>query len=129
MKTINQVAGRIDPTTTTEKQENIYSHDEDIWVKSWRRLLSMKLVHEPVGSSDFKYWRYEMREFTDDQLGSGCGKASNFTGFFTLGEFKDLCTPEFRAPYHKSFQALPKPKMTPEQRKAAAKKMREEVGL
>lgn len=81
----------------------------------------MGLTHTDVGETDYKYWSHSLSDFTDDQIMAGLKKAESFDGYLTLGAFRDLCTPEVRAPYHKPFQALPKPKMTPAQRKEKMK--------
>jgi hypothetical protein len=89
----------------------------------------MKLVHEPVGSTDFKYWAASLKEFPVDQLDQGLRKAQDWSGFLTLGDFRKLCEKEQSAPYHKEYQALPHKSMEGTKLQKKIRKMRKELGV
>lgn len=90
----------------------------------------MRLIHEPVGGTDYKYWRACLREYSDEKLVNGLRNASGFRGYLTLGEFKALCDPpvEYR-PIKSTYVALPPPKMTCEQRQERMKVLRKKLGF
>lgn len=97
----------------------------------WTGLLLSKLVTEPEGSAEYIYWEHELRDMTDEQLLTGLENAKNHKGWLTIGGFRGLCEKPEVAPYHRPYNPnqLEHKGMTPEARKAAMKKLREEVGI
>lgn len=89
----------------------------------------MKLVHDALGSTDFKYWEHSLFDYPQEQLLQGLKAAENWTGFLTLGDFRKLCEKPARAPYHSQFKALPLKSMDGEELRARLAQMREELGL
>ena len=59
--------------------------------KAWRLLQSWKLVHSNVDSTEFKSWQVGLRDLTDDQVMNGVKQARDFSGFFSLPAFRELC--------------------------------------
>jgi len=106
---------------------------EPIWTKTmmmvWRGLQAMKLVHDEIGSTDFKYWEASLFDYPEEQLLQGLKAAEDWSGFLTLGDFRKLCDKPTRAPYHSEFKALPNKKMDSDVFKARIKKMREELQI
>ena len=98
-------------------------------VMVWRGLQAMKLVHDEIGSTDFKYWENSLFDYPEEQLLAGLKAAENWTGFLTLGDFRKLCEKPARAPYHSKFKALPVKAMDGKELKSRLSKMREELGL
>ena len=89
----------------------------------------MKLVHDDIGSTDFKYWENSLFDYPESQLLQGLKAAENWTGFLTLGDFRKLCEKPIRTPYHNEFKALPHKSMDGDELKERLAKMREELGL
>jgi hypothetical protein len=106
---------------------------EPIWTKTmmmvWRGLQAMKLVHDEIGSTDFKYWEASLFDYPEEQLLQGLKAAEDWSGFLTLGDFRKLCDKPTRAPYHSEFKALPNKPMDSDVFKARMKKMREELQI
>lgn len=95
----------------------------------WRGLQAMKLVHDDIGSTDFKYWEASLSDYPQEQLLQGLKAAEDWSGFLTLGDFRKLCDKPTRAPYHSDFKALPNKKMDKDDFRARLKKMREELNI
>ena len=95
----------------------------------WRGLQAMKLVHDEIGSTDFKYWENSLFDYPEEQLLAGLKAAENWSGFLTLGDFRKLCDKPARAPYHSDFKALPHKSMGKDETRARLAKMREELGI
>ena len=106
---------------------------DDTWKKTmmmvWRGLQAMKLVHDDIGSTDFKYWEASLSEYPQEQLLQGLKAAEDWSGFLTLGDFRKLCDKPVRAPYHSQFKALPNKRMDSDVFRQKLKKMREELDL
>ena len=96
---------------------------------AWRGLQAMKLVHDDIGSTDFKYWEASLFDYPEEQLLQGLKAAEDWSGFLTLGDFRKLCDKPTRAPYHSEFKALPNKPMEHDVFKARIKKMREELQI
>lgn len=65
---------------------------------TWRGLQALKLVHEPIDSSDYKYWAHSLAEFSGEDLLRGLKLAEDWTGFLLLGNFKELCRKPIAVP-------------------------------
>jgi hypothetical protein len=89
----------------------------------------MKLVHDDIGSTDFKYWENSLFDYSEDRLLTALKSAENWSGFLTLGDFRKLCEKPVVAPYHSQFKALPHKSMDKDELRARIAKMREEVGI
>ena len=61
------------------------------WV--WRGLQAGKKVSkdELVGGTDYKYWRYQLKDLTDTELKKGFESTVGFDGFLGWSEFRNLC--------------------------------------
>lgn len=116
-----------------QNQSNETKQPDDTWkatmVMVWRGLEAMKLVHDALGSTDFKYWEHSLFDYPQEQLLQGLKAAENWTGFLTLGDFRKLCEKPARAPYHSQFKALPLKSMDAKELRARLAKMREELKL
>ena len=99
-------------------------------MKAWRVLLAMKLVTEPIGSTDYKYWDAMLKDFDDEDLFRGIQGAKDFTGYFTIGEFRKMCERPVTVSYHRPYNPyqITHKKMTPEARKEAMAKLKSEFG-
>jgi hypothetical protein len=128
VRNINAIASRIGTTKQPLPTSMGTNHSKEGMAKAWRAMVAMKLQTEPVGSTDFHYWDAGLREFSDEDLIRGVKEARDFKGYLTLGVFRDMCRSKL-APCHQPYQALPRPTMTPLERKAAMKKLRETVGI
>jgi hypothetical protein len=95
----------------------------------WRGLQAMKLVHDEIGSTDFKYWEASLFDYPQEQLLQGLKAAENWSGFLTLGDFRKLCEKPTRAPYHNEFKALPNKAMDGKELQLRLRKMRVEQGI
>lgn len=95
----------------------------------WRGLQAMKLVHDDIGSTDFKYWENSLFDYPEKQLLQGLKAAEKWSGFLTLGDFRKLCDKPARAPYHSEFKALPHKAMDKDDFRSRIKKMREELDI
>lgn len=95
--------------------------------------MAMRHVHEDVGSDDYKYWRVELKDISDEELEHGRKAAGQFSGYLTLGAFRDLCKPAEKVPYHQPYNPNQitdrRGVMTPAQRKAAMAKLREKLKI
>lgn len=84
-----------------------------------------------AGSTDYKIARASVKNLTDSDLLTAAQHAlENHKGRLYPADLRDYA--KQKKPLHAShrpFQALPESTMTPEARKAACKKMREEVGI
>ena len=89
----------------------------------------MKLVHDEIGSTDFKYWEHSLFDYSEEQLLIGLKAAESWSGFLTLGDFRKLCEKPVRIPYHSEFKTLPHKAMDKDDFRARLKKMREELGV
>ena len=56
----------------------------------WRGLQAMKLVHDDIGSTDFKYWEASLFDYPEEQLLQGLKAAEDWSGFLTPGDFRKL---------------------------------------
>ena len=95
----------------------------------WRGLQAMKLVHDEIGSTDFKYWENSLFDYPEKQLLQGLKAAEDWSGFLTLGDFRKLCEKPARAPYHSKFKALPVKAIDGKELKSRLSKMRDKLGL
>jgi len=78
----------------------------------------------------YKLWRTSMAELSDKELEKGLKLALKHPGYCNMGQFIKYCDSGTFAPYHQPYKAIEHHnKMTKEQRKAAMKKLREDVGL
>ena len=89
----------------------------------------MKLVHDDLGSTDFKYWENSLFDYPEEQLLAGLKAAENWSGFLTLGDFRKLCEKPVKTPCHNQFKALPHKSMDKDELRARIAKMRAEVGI
>jgi hypothetical protein len=89
----------------------------------------MKLVHDEIGSTDFKYWEASLFDYPEEQLLQGLKAAEDWSGFLTLGDFRKLCDKPVKVPCHSEFKALKSKPMDHDVFKARMKKMREELDL
>ena len=128
MQSLNSMIEKVSQTGTTEKRENSL-HSEDMMDKVWRGLVAFKLQHEPIGSTDYRYWDRSLAEFNDQELVIGLKRAADHKGYLTIGDFRDLCRSELPKPAHKLFLPHKPPKTSPERRKELMAKLRAEVGI
>ena len=128
---MEQVNSLVKKLYQSQKEET--KQPEPTWKRTmmmvWRGLQAMKLVHDDIGSTDFKYWEASLFDYPQEQLLQGLKAAEDWSGFLTLGDFRKLCEKPSRAPYHSVFKALPHKAMDKDVFKAKLKKMREELGI
>jgi len=68
----------------------------------------MKYVHDPIGSTDFKYWEASvLADFSEEDIKRGAKRAEDWKGFMGLGDFRGLCRKERNHLSHSQFKALP----------------------
>lgn len=80
----------------------------------WRGLQASRFIskEDTVGGTDYKYWRHQLRDLTDDQLKTGLRESQDFHGYMTLSSFRELCMRDSRRePSHQRYKALPIKKM------------------
>jgi len=106
MKNLNTLIENRNQTGMTEKPGNISNHSERVMVQVWRGLSAFKMVHEPVGSTDYKYWDRSLAEFTDEDLIRALKLSADHKGYLTIGDFRALCVKETPKAAHQLF--LPK---------------------
>ena len=116
-----------------QSQSEEMKQPDDTWKRTmmmvWRGLQAMKLVHDDIGSTDFKYWEASLFDYPQEQLLQRLKAAEKWSGFLTLGDFRKLCDKPTRAPYHSDFKALPNKRMDSDVFRQKLKKMREELDL
>jgi len=59
--------------------------------KAWRTLQGWKLVQGEVGSTEFKLWDVGLQDLPILQIEQGVIKAKDYTGWFGLPAFRELC--------------------------------------
>ncbi len=69
--------------------------------------MGRRLVSEPVGSDEFRVFEMDTADLSDYQLKLGMEGSKNFTGFFTVPAFRELCLTD-SIPDHPMYRALPK---------------------
>jgi len=90
----------------------------------------MKYVHDPIGSTDFKYWEASvLADFSEQDIQRGAKRAEDWKGFMGLGDFRGLCRKERKNPSHSQFKALPHKAMEGNEIQLRLRKMRKELGL
>lgn len=57
----------------------------------WTALLSMKLVHSLVGSTEHRFWIEGLSDLSSLEIRNGLRKVRDYAGFFTLPAFRSLC--------------------------------------
>ena len=73
----------------------------------WQLLLGRRLVSDPVGSDSFRVFENDMADLSDAQLKTGIYLSKDFTGYFTIPAFRELCLTDY-PPNHPMYKALPK---------------------
>ena len=73
----------------------------------WRGLQAMKLVHDDIGSTDFKYWEASLSDYPQEQLLQGLKAAEDWSGFLTLGDFVNCATSQSELPITVSLKLCP----------------------
>jgi len=94
MQHINSVLQSSQSQIATTKQcGNISQKTQTLeaMTKTWRTLQAWKLVHSEVGSTEFKAWQAALKDLGDMELRNGLTRAQNFTGYFSLPAFRELC--------------------------------------
>jgi len=89
----------------------------------------MKLVHEPVDSSDYKYWSRSLEECSIEDLMRGLKASNDWPGFLTLGDFRRLCEKPKQEACHNPHVSLPHHYLPRKEAKDRMKAIREEVGI
>ena len=123
MQSLNSMIEKVSQTGTTEKRENSL-HSEDMMDKVWRGLVAFKLQHEPIGSTDYKYWDRSLAEFTDQELVVGLRRAADHKGYLTIGDFRALCKTEPPKAAHKLFLPYKPQKASPDTKAKYMDKLR-----
>lgn len=82
-------------TKTTRPQEDS-SKRAALMAEMWTALLSMKLVHSLVGSTEHRFWIEGISDLSSQEIRNGLRKVRDYDGFFTMPAFRNLCrlTPE-----------------------------------
>ena len=95
MKTVGQVLSQSQTGQTRQSwtRSVTYSHSEQQFIEIWRGLQAAKFLtkDELVNGTDYKYWRANLHDMTDEQLVLGLDASRNFHGFMTWSEFRKLC--------------------------------------
>lgn len=76
----------------------------------WRGLQAARFISkdDAVGGTDYKYWRHQLGNLTDETLKAGLKASSEFTGVMTWSAFQKLCLDATRVePCHKPAALLP----------------------
>ncbi len=124
---VNQL-GKQDQSGQTRQQEN--TSKRTVFSTAWRKLEAMKYVHDPIGSTDFKYWEASvLADFSEQDIQRGAKRAEDWKGFMGLGDFRGLCRKERNHPSHSQFKALPHKAMEGNEIQLRLRKMRKELGL
>ena len=98
----------------------------------WRGLQAARFINKDdhVGGTDYKYWRHELKDLTDEQLQAGLRHTGSFEGVMTWSAFKKLCLEATaKHPSHKKFKALPCKPLSREVLRSRIAQMREELAL
>ena len=131
MEQVNKHLKNVGKLYQSQKEET--KRPEGTWKATmmmvWRGLQAMKLVHDEIGSTDFKYWENSLFDYPEEQLIQGLKAAEDWSGFLTLGDFRKLCEKPARAPYHSPFKALPVKPLGKDETRARLAKLRDELGL
>ena len=56
--------------------------------------MRLKLVHQMPGSEEFKTWAGACNDLSDAEVSHGVLRCLDFTGFFTVPAFRELCKPD-----------------------------------
>tara|TARA_R110000782_G_scaffold47256_4_gene104045 strand:+ start:6586 stop:6891 length:306 start_codon:yes stop_codon:yes gene_type:complete len=99
------------------------------FLKVWRGLTAMNLVHQAIGSTDFEYWQHSLKDFPSDALFSGLKKAEDWTGFMGLGDFRGLCRKEKRHASHNEFLRIESAPLSGVENQSRIRSMKESLGL
>ena len=109
-----------------------YKHSEKAFIFVWRGLQAGKFLtkDEVVSGTEYKYWRRQLHDLTDEDLKAGFEATDNFSGYLTWAEFRKLCKESTkRHVSHALYKALPNKPMDSDVFKARMKKMREELQI
>ena len=98
-----------------------------VMARMWEKLISIGLIHEPIGSPMFDDWAKALATKSEASLAQGINLAAKYTGYLKIGDFMEMCKAEQAC--HKEFKALPHKAMDKDVFKAKLKKMREELGI
>ena len=119
-------------TTQQSKPSETYSHSDKAFIYVWRGLQAGKFItkDEVVNGTEYKYWRRQLHDLTDEDLKAGFKATDSFTGYLTWAEFRKLCKDSTKThASHRAFKALPNKPLDGEELRARLKKMREGLKL
>ena len=119
-------------TTQQSKPSETYSNSDKAFIYVWRGLQAGKFItkDEVVNGTEYKYWRRQLHDLTDEDLKTGFKATDSFTGYLTWAEFRKLCKDSTKThESHKQFKALPHKSMDKDELKARIAKMRQETGI
>ena len=107
MQAVSEIL-KVKPSGSTEQPQRPCKHSQAVWIKTWRALQSAGLISKDLlpNGPDCNYWKKSCEEFTDEQLKQAVEKSKDFTGYFLLGDLRELCSQDpdkMLAPYHKPF--------------------------
>lgn len=66
-------------------------------VRRWKEIMRLKLVHQMPGSEEFKTWAGACNDLSEAEVSHGVLRCRDFTGFFTVPAFRELCRPDAEA--------------------------------
>jgi len=118
-------------TMQQSKPSEDYKHSEKAFVYVWRGLQSGKFLtkDEIVNGTEYKYWRRQLADLTDQDLKTGFEGTDGFDGYLTWSAFRKLCSKPRQHASHQEFKALPNKPMDGDELRLRLAKMREELGL
>lgn len=79
---------------SSEPPKNTSTDRKAVMVEFWKELMRLKLVHQMPGSAEFQTWARSCNDLSDAEVGHGVLRARNFTGFWTVPAFRELCKPD-----------------------------------
>lgn len=117
MKHISEIIPEAIKETARSESTCKQSASRDLIAKAWRVLQARKLVHSDVGSTEYRIWEKDLSDISEAELFHGMNKAKDFTGFFSLPVFRDMCRvcqedlglPDTKKAYYEACRA-PSPK-------------------
>ena len=83
-----------------------------------------------MNGTEYKYWRRQLHDLTDEGLKTGFKATDSFTGYLTWAEFRKLCKDSTKThESHKPFLKIEVKALDKDELKARIAKMRQETGI
>ena len=83
-----------------------------------------------MNGTEYKYWRRQLHDLTDEDLKAGFKATDSFTGYLTWAEFRKLCKDSTKShASHRAFKALPNKPMEGTELQSRISSMKKDLGL